>query len=112
MIQDSTIGLEGLSDAATAACALLKSLANPDRLLLLCELAQRECNVGQLEQALGIAQPTLSQQLAVLRDAQLVDTRRDGKHIYYRIASDEALAVLRVLHEQFCRRAEAAGSAA
>lgn len=110
MIQDTPAGFDGLTRAAAAACALLKSLANPDRLLLLCELAQRECNVGQLEQALGIAQPTLSQQLAVLRDAQLVDTRREGKHIYYRIASEEALAVLQVLHAQFCDRSEVAGS--
>lgn len=111
MLQDPTTGLEGLADAAAAACGLLKSLANPDRLLLLCELARGECNVGRLEQALGIAQPTLSQQLAVLREAQLVDTRRDGKHVYYRIASQEALAVLRVLHQQFCGRTETTDSA-
>ena len=105
MVQEAVAGLEDLSEAASAACALLKSLGNPDRLLLLCELAQRESNVGQLEQALGIPQPTLSQQLAVLREAQLVDTRREGKHVYYRIVSAQALAVLNVLHQQFCRAA-------
>jgi DNA-binding transcriptional ArsR family regulator len=105
MIHESAIELDELSEAAGAACALLKNLANPDRLLLMCELAQGERNVGQLEQALGIVQPTLSQQLAVLREARLVDTRRDGKHIYYRIASAQALAVLQVLHAQFCARA-------
>ena len=99
---EAVAGLDELSEAGSAASALLKSLANPDRLLLLCELAQRESNVGQLEQALGIPQPTLSQQLAVLREAQLVGTRREGKHIYYRIASAQALAVLNVLHQQFC----------
>lgn len=99
---EETIALERLGPAAEAACALLKSLANPDRLLLMCELAQGERNVGQLEQALGIVQPTLSQQLAVLREARLVDTRRHGKHIYYRIASEPALAVLQALHRQFC----------
>jgi len=105
MVQEAVAGLEDLSEAASAACALLKSLANPDRLLLLCELARRESNVGQLEQALGIPQPTLSQQLAVLREAQLVDTRREGKHIYYRIVSVQALAMLNVLQQQFCRAA-------
>ncbi|HWI82029.1 metalloregulator ArsR/SmtB family transcription factor [Ramlibacter sp.] len=102
MIEEAAPELEELSQAADAACALLKSLANPDRLLLLCELAQGERNVGQLEQALGIVQPTLSQQLGVLREARLVDTRRDGKHVYYRIASPQALAVMQVLHAQFC----------
>jgi DNA-binding transcriptional ArsR family regulator len=102
VIADSSVALEALRDAADAACALMKNLANPDRLLVLCELAQGERNVGQLEQALGIVQPTLSQQLAVLRDARLVGTRRDGKHIFYRIASAQALAVMQVLHAQFC----------
>jgi DNA-binding transcriptional ArsR family regulator len=47
-------------------------------------------------------QPTLSQQLTVLRDEELVTTRRDGKNIYYQIASPQALAVMNVLFEQFC----------
>ena len=51
---------------------------------------------------LGIVQPTLSQQLAVLRDEGLVSTRREGKHIHYRIASPQALAVMAVLYQQFC----------
>ena len=104
MIWNSGAGLDALRDAADAACSLMKNLANPDRLLVLCELAQGERNVGQLERVLGIVQPTLSQQLAVLRDARLVDTRRDGKHIFYRIASAQALAVMQALHAQFCPR--------
>ena len=102
MIADSGVALDALRGAADDACALMKNLANPDRLLVLCELAEGERSVGQLEQALGIVQPTLSQQLAVLRDAQLVGTRRDGKHFLYRIASARALAVMQVLHAQFC----------
>ena len=91
---------------AQQACALMKVLANPDRLLLLCELAEGERNVGELEQALGIVQPTLSQQLAVLRTEGLVSTRRDGKNIYYQIASAQALAVMQVLYTQFCTPAK------
>jgi DNA-binding transcriptional ArsR family regulator len=109
VIDDASIELDELTRAAGAACALLKNLANPDRLLLMCQLAQGERNVGQLEQAVGIVQPTLSQQLAGLREARLVDTRREGKHIYYRIASPQALAVLQALHAQFC---DAAGGPA
>lgn len=90
--------------AAAEACALLKTLGNPDRLLLLCQLAQGEFCVGELESLVGIRQPTLSQQLGVLRDEGMVKTRREGKRICYSIASDEALAVMQVLHELFCAK--------
>lgn len=86
---------------AGEASALLKALANPDRLLLLCQLSQGECCVSELEGLLGIQQPTLSQQLGALRQAGLVATRRDGKLIFYRVCSDQALAVLQVLCDQF-----------
>jgi DNA-binding transcriptional ArsR family regulator len=92
--------------AATAACALLKTLGNRDRLLLLCQLSQGEYCVSELESLLQIQQPTLSQQLGVLREEQLVATRREGKQIYYQIASKEALAVMQVLYEQFCTNVE------
>ena len=91
-----------LRDSAQEATRLLKSLANADRLMLLCQLAQGERNVSELESLLGIRQPTLSQQLGVLRDERLVDTRREGKNVYYRIASPQALALMRTLYEQFC----------
>ena len=96
------IDLDAMRAGAQQACALMKVLANPERLLLLCELAEGERNVGELEQALGIVQPTLSQQLAVLRTEGLVSTRRDGKSIYYQIASTQALALMQVLYTQFC----------
>ena len=86
--------LDTLRTAAGRACALLRVLAHDDRLILLCQLAQGEHSVGELETRLGIAQPTLSQQLGVLRREGLVSTRRDGKHIHYRIASDDALALI------------------
>ena len=90
--------------AASKAGALLKALANPDRLLLMCQLSGGECCVSELEDLLGIQQPTLSQQLGVLREEHLVNTRRDGKQIYYSVASKEALAVMQVLYQQFCTR--------
>ena len=70
--------------------------------MLLCQLSQSEKRVGELEEILGIVQPTLSQQLTVLREEELVTTRREGKNIYYQIASPQALAVMNVLFEQFC----------
>lgn len=95
---------DAMQAAAAQACGLLKVLANPDRLLLLCHLSQGELSVSQLEAQTGIRQPTLSQQLGVLREEELVHTRRDGKHIFYSVASAEALKVLEVLDELYCPR--------
>lgn len=88
--------------AATQACGLLKVLANPDRLLLLCQLSQGPLCVSELAAIVGIQQPTLSQQLGVLRDEALVSTRREGKQIYYSIASREAQAMLQLLYQLYC----------
>ncbi|OGB20942.1 MAG: transcriptional regulator [Burkholderiales bacterium RIFCSPLOWO2_02_FULL_57_36] len=96
------IDLERLSAAATQACGLLKVLSNRDRLLLLCQLTQGEYCVSDLDALTGIRQPTLSQQLTVLREEQLVSTRREGKQIFYTIASKEAMAVMQVLYSQYC----------
>jgi DNA-binding transcriptional ArsR family regulator len=68
----------------------------------MCQLSQGELCVSDLEEQLGIRQPTLSQQLGVLRDNELVETRREGKSIFYSIASKEAIAVMNVLYDQFC----------
>ena len=102
MTEDTMIDLDTMRAGAQEACTMMKVLSNPDRLLLLCGLAEGERNVGELEQTLGIVQPTLSQQLAVLRAEGLVSTRRDGKNIYYQIASTQALALMQVLYTQFC----------
>jgi len=94
--------LEDMQAAAVQACRLMKVLANPDRLLILCQLSQGERRVGELEEILQIVQPTLSQQLTVLREEELVSTRRDGKNIYYQLTSRAALAVIGVLYAEFC----------
>ena len=94
--------IQQLRANAEAAGQLLKALGNPDRLLLLCQLSQGERNVSELEALLGIQQPTLSQQLAVLRREGLVETRREGKLIYYCISSPAALAVINTLYQLFC----------
>jgi DNA-binding transcriptional ArsR family regulator len=91
-----------LQSAAGRASGLLKTLSNRDRLLLLCQLVQGEHSVGALEAATGIAQPTLSQQLTVLRNGRMVATRREGKQVFYSIASSEAMAVLQVLYKLYC----------
>lgn len=93
---------------------MLKALGNPDRLLLLCQLVEGEMNVGELERRLGIVQPTLSQQLGVLRREGLVDTRREGRQIFYSISSPQALAIIQTLYNLYCAEQpaeEADGSA-
>ena len=102
----TTLDLEKMKISAGKACQMMKVLSNPDRLMLLCQLSQGEKRVGELEEILGIVQPTLSQQLTVLREEELVTTRRDGKNIYYQIASPQALAVMNVLFDQFCKSPE------
>lgn len=94
--------IEHQQNAAVQACKLMKVLSNPDRLMILCQLTKGENCVSALESMLGIAQPTLSQQLTVLREEGLVATRRAGKHIFYQISSPRAIAVMEVLFAQFC----------
>lgn len=98
-----TLNYKELYQSADKACELLKVLANSDRLMLVCQLISGEQCVSDMEHITGIQQPTLSQQLGVLRDANIVTTRREGKHIFYRLQSTEALAVIQILQEQFCQ---------
>ena len=96
------LNMPAMQLAAVKASRLLKTLANPDRLLLLCQLTQGEHGVGEMQALVGVLQPTLSQQLSVLRQEGLVTTRREGKQIFYSIASPDALAVMQVLYQRFC----------
>ena len=81
---------------------MLKVLANEDRLLLLCQLIQGARSVGELEALLGIRQPTLSQQLTVLREEGLVTTERKGKFIIYSLASPEVVQIMQTLYSLYC----------
>jgi len=88
--------------AANQAVGALKLLANVERLLLLCQLSQGEMCVSDLEQQLDIRQPTLSQQLGVLRNEGVVTTRREGKNIYYSVADPNLLQLLELLYRLYC----------
>lgn len=88
--------------AAGQAVAALKVLANEQRLLLLCQLSQGEMCVSELEERLDIHQPTLSQQLGVLRNEEVVETRREGKNIYYSVADPALLEILALLYRLYC----------
>ncbi len=84
------------------AADLLKALANPQRLQLLCLLGEGELSVGALNERIPLSQSALSQHLAVLRADRLVETRRESQTIYYRVVPGPALDVIRVLHRHFC----------
>ena len=97
-----SLNIELMRAAAGEATAVLATLANESRLLLLCQLSQGEKSVGELEELLDLHQPSLSQQLGVLRSVGLVNTRRDGKRIHYSIADARVLVLLRTLHALYC----------
>ncbi len=80
---------------------LLKALANPNRLSIVCMLLEGERSVAEIENELGIRQPTLSQQLGELREAGMVATRRDAKFVYYRVADDRAGRIVATLRDVF-----------
>ncbi len=98
----TVIDPEVLRHAADEAVAALKLLANVERMLLLCQLSQGEMCVSELEELLNIHQPTLSQQLGVLRTEGVVNTRRQGKNIYYSVADPNLLEILAVLYHLYC----------
>jgi DNA-binding transcriptional ArsR family regulator len=96
--------LERLLGNAKRASEFLKALAHENRLMILCILAEGEKSVSELEELLSLRQPTVSQQLARLRADGLVSTRRDGKTIYYDLASEEARIVIGAIYDVFCRK--------
>ena len=91
-----------LRPAAAEVAALMRTLGNEDRLLLLCEIAQQERAVSELAERTGIVQPTLSQQLTVLRAQGLVATRREGKQVFYSIADARVATLLATLYRLYC----------
>jgi DNA-binding transcriptional ArsR family regulator len=105
--------MDAVRQHAAEVVSTLKVLGNIDRLMLLCQLVQQERTVGELEQLTGITQPTLSQQLGVLRREGVVGTRRTGKFIWYRLEDGRTLQIMQALYALFCAPgATAAQSAA
>jgi len=95
-----------MQNAAGQACDLLKSLANPHRLMILCQLIEGERSVGELAAFLELRSSTVSQHLALLRREGLVAARRDGQTIWYDIASVPAKKILEALFLLYCAPAE------
>ena len=93
---------EKMREHADEASTLVKALANKQRLMILCLLVDRERAVGELNGLLDLSQSALSQHLAVLREENLVNTRRDGQTIHYSLMDGPALRILQVLHDTYC----------
>lgn len=95
-----------MADKAKLAADFLKALAHENRLMILCILSQGETSVSELERMLDLRQPTVSQQLARLRADGLVAARRDGKTIYYSVASPEARVIVGAVYQVFCDKSD------
>ena len=91
-----------VQEHAGEAAALLKALANDQRLLVLCALLDGPRSVGEINERIELSQSALSQHLAVLRAAHIVTTRRESQTIFYALAAGPALKVMEVLYEAFC----------
>jgi DNA-binding transcriptional ArsR family regulator len=87
---------------AAEAASLMRSLANPHRLLILCVLSEGELSVSDLNRRIPLSQSALSQHLAVLRNEKLVRTRRESQTIYYSIVDGAAMDIVRLLHDKYC----------
>ncbi len=87
---------------ASKAAEFLKALSHEARLVILCLLVEGEKSVAEIEQLLGLRQPAVSQQLARLRADKLVETRRNGKSVYYSLARPEVRDIILALHAAFC----------
>lgn len=97
------LDLKDFADRAASASQLLKALANENRLMLLCKLLEAgEMSVSALSEAIGLGQSALSQHLARMREEGLVETRRAGQTIYYRVGNPRVARVIGTLRDIFC----------
>ena len=101
--------LAAMADHAQDAARLLRALANPHRLMVLCALSEGELSVGALNERVPLSQSALSQHLAVLREDGLVRTRREAQAIFYAMAEGPAQELVRLMYDIYCCRAPARG---
>lgn len=93
-----------MNQSARKAVSLIKSLANENRLMIMCALCSGELAVNELNERIRLSQSALSQHLAILRRQGLVRTRRDAQTIYYSLKDSAALPVIQTLYDEYCKR--------
>lgn len=101
---DDMVLQERMALAAEEAAGVMRALSNPSRLLILCQLVEREKSVGELEAALDLGQAYVSQQLARLRSEGLVAATREGRVMRYRLADTRVRPIIQTLYDQYCPR--------
>lgn len=111
MNETMTLQIDKMAAAADEAGALLKALSHPYRLIIVCQLIDKERSVGELADLLQVRDSTVSQHLALLRKDGLVDARRDGQTVWYSIASQPARQIVETLYRSFCAPARKCGPA-
>ena len=99
---DNTEQMQELHDMASHAVELLKAMANQWRLMILCQLAEGEKTVSELQTALGLSQSALSQHLAILRRERIVRARKHAQSVSYSLSGEDATKVMETLHDVFC----------
>ena len=99
---DDTEQMQELHDMASHAVELLKAMANEWRLMILCQLAEGEKTVSELQALLGLSQSALSQHLAILRRERIVRARKHAQSVSYSLSGEDATKVMETLHDVFC----------
>lgn len=102
MFDTNRFDLALFEESAGRAATLLRLLANEKRLMIVCQLADGELTVGDIQSRVGLSQSALSQHLALLRAEGIVATRRDGQAIFYRLDDPAAMRVIETLADLFC----------
>jgi len=100
----SDINILSMKKSAENSAAFLKLLANPTRLLILCNLVEHEKRVGELEKDVDISQSALSQHLSRMRSERIVKADKRGQHVYYSISDPNVVQILKVLYDLFCKK--------
>ena len=97
-----SLDMQAMEASAAQAVQLLKALANERRLFILCHLLDKELSVGEMNEHLGLSQSALSQHLALLRNDDLVQTRKEAQTVYYSLKSDAVREMIGLLHKLYC----------
>jgi DNA-binding transcriptional ArsR family regulator len=96
------MNIKQLQKSANQVSEIMRTLANPNRLLILCQLVERERSVGELAELTGMREAATSQQLGLMRKDRLVATRRAGQTIWYSLAREDVKRLLYFLYEAYC----------
>jgi len=96
--------IKAMARHAAKAEAMLKQMANANRLMILCRLVKGEETVGELVTEVGLSQSAVSQHLIKMKEAGLVVSERRGQQVYYSLASDEVKSILKTLYQIYCSK--------